>query len=104
MTVMQEKDKEGALWQHDFSERDHFYFGKFMTGRDFTDEQRYMNEKRWLVNRFGLGWGVLCGLKVRPHAHDKRKVIVEPGFAIDPYGHEILVCREETVDLHSAHD
>jgi hypothetical protein len=101
---MQEKDKEFALWQHGFSERNNFYFGKFMTALDFTNDQRYMNEKRWIVNRLGLGWGVLCGLKVRPHAQDKRKVVVEPGFAIDPYGHEVMVCREETVDLLSAQD
>ncbi|HEV2915041.1 MAG TPA: hypothetical protein VGX92_17320 [Pyrinomonadaceae bacterium] len=101
---MQEKHKESTLTQHGFAERNNFYFGKFMTARDFTDEQSYMNEKRWMVNRFGLGWGVLCGLKVRPHARDKRRVIVEPGFAIDPYGHEILVCREETVDLLSHHE
>jgi hypothetical protein len=85
-------------------ERNNFYFGKLMTARDFTDEQRYINEKRWLVNRFGLGWGVLCGLKVRPHHCDKGKVIVEPGFAFDQYGHEILVCHEEAVELTSAND
>jgi hypothetical protein len=96
---MQEKGKESALCQHGFSERNNYYFGKLMTARDFTDEQSYLNEKRWMVNRLGLGWGVLCGLKVRPHARDRKKVVVEPGFAIDPYGHEILVCREETVDL-----
>ena len=101
---MQEKDKETGLCQHGHPERNNFYFGKFMTARDFTDEQSYMNEKRWLVNRLGMGWGVLCGLKVRPHAHDKRKVTVEPGVAIDPYGHEILVCREETVDLVMGQD
>lgn len=96
---MQEKVKGSALCEHGFSERNNYYFGKLMTARDFTDEQSYLNEKRWMVNRLGLGWGVLCGLGVRPHAHDKRKVVVEAGFALDPYGHEILVCREETVDL-----
>src|SRR5947209_5966594 len=99
---MQEKNKEFTLCQHGFSERNNFYFGKWMTAQDFTDEQRYMNEKRWMVNRLGLGWGVLCGLRVRPHPHERRKVIVEPGCAIDPYGHEILVCQEETVDLLTA--
>ena len=99
---MQEKNKESTLCQHGFSERNNFYFGKWMTAQDFTDEQRYMNEKRWMMNRLGLGWGVLCGLKVRPHPHERQKVIVEPGCAIDPYGHEVLVCREETVDLLTA--
>lgn len=96
---MQEKGKESALCQHGFPERNNYYFGMLMTARNFTDEQSYVNEKRWMLNRLGLGWGVLCGLKVRPHAHDKRKVVVEPGLALDQYGHEILLCREETVDL-----
>lgn len=87
-----------------FFERNNFYFGKLMTVRDFTDEQRYLNEKRWMVNHFGLGWGVLCGLKVRPHGRERNKVIVEPGFAIDRYGHEIAVFDEETVDLNTAQD
>lgn len=99
---MQEKNKEFTLCQHGYSERNNFYFGKWMTAQDFTDEQRYMNEKRWMVNRLGLGWGVLCGLRVRPHPDDRRKVVVEPGCAIDPYGHEVLVCHEETVDLLTA--
>ena len=101
---MQDKNQQSALWQRAFFERNNFYFGKLMTARDFTDEQGYFNGKRWMLNRFGLGWGVLCGLKVHPHREHKNKVIVEPGFAIDPFGHEIMVCREETVDLTSAHD
>ncbi len=96
---MQEKGKGSALCQHGFPERNNYYLGKLMKAQDFIDEQSYLNEKRWMVNRLGLGWGVFCGLKVRPHRHDRRKVVVEPGFAIDPYGHEILVCQEETVDL-----
>jgi hypothetical protein len=104
MTIMQDKTTQAAFWKRAFFERNNFYFGKLMTARDFTDEQGYFNEKRWMVNRLGLGWGVLCGLKVRPHKHDKRKVIVEPGLAIDQYGHEILVGQEETVELTSDHD
>jgi len=99
---MQDKTMRSEHWHHhDFFERNNFYFGKLMTVRDFTDEQHYFNEKRWMLNRFGLGWGVVCGLKVRPHPHDhaRRKVIVEPGFAIDQFGHEIVVQREEVVDL-----
>ena len=96
---MQDKTRQSA-----FFERNNFYFGKLMTARDFTDEQRYFNEKRWMVNHFGLGWGVLCGLKVRPHDCERNRVIVEPGFAIDRYGHEIAVFREETVDLTTAQD
>lgn len=102
---MQNRYKQSkSCQQSGYFERNNFYFGKLMAARDFTDEQAYFNEKRWMINRFGLGWGVLCGLKVRPHDEDKGKVIVEPGFALDPYGHEIMVCKEETVDFTLCHD
>ena len=45
------------------NERNNYYYGKLMTVRDFLDEQRYFNEKRWLINRMISGWGVVCGLK-----------------------------------------
>lgn len=85
-------------------ERINYYFGKMMTVRDFTDEQRYLNEKRWMLNRYGIGWGVLCGLKVKPHPQERNKVLVEPGFAIDSYGNEIKVCQEQEVDINTAKD
>jgi hypothetical protein len=93
-------EKESRCAPHDkYFERLKFYFGKLMTVRDFEAEQRYFNEKRWLLNRYGLGWGVLCGLKVIPHPREKCKVIVCPGIALDMYGNEIVVCEEEAVDL-----
>ena len=102
---MQDKTMPSELCHHrDFFERNNFFFGKLMTARDFTDEQSYFNEKRWLLNRLGLGWGALCGLKVRPHGHDRDKVVVEPGVAIDQHGHEIVVRREEVVNLATAQD
>lgn len=83
-------------------ERINYYFGKMMLVRDFQDQQRYYNEKRWMVNRFGLGWGVLAGLKVTPHPQGGRRLLVEPGFALDQYGHEIWVCKAQTLDLETA--
>jgi len=89
--------------QHAHFERNNYYFGKMLTVRDFTDEQKYLNEKRWLLNRYGLGWGVLCGLQVRPGGA-KNKVIVDPGFALDRYGNEIMVCQVHEVDLETAQE
>jgi hypothetical protein len=103
--IMQDKHKHSKhCQQRGFFERNNYYFGQLLTASGFTDEQAYFNEKRWMMNRFGLGWGVLCGLKIRPHDQDKRKVFIEPGFALDAYGHEIMVCQEETVDFTLAHD
>ncbi len=92
-------------------ERQNYYFGKMMTKRDFQDEQRYFNEKRWVLNRYGIGWGVLCGLKVthgekidctqQSQTQNPSRLSIAPGFALDMYGHEIMVCEPFFLDLRS---
>lgn len=89
----------GDTQQQSYFERLNYYFGKLMTVRDFQAEQSYFNEKRWLLNRFGLGWGVLCGLQVKPCPGSSSKVRIAPGVAVDQYGHEIWVRQEHVVDL-----
>ena len=78
-------------------ERLNYYFGKLMSVQDFTDQQRYLNEKRWLINRYGIGWGIVCGLgvKVTHNEEDCAEFLVMPGLAFDAYGHEIWVCDEQ---------
>ena len=85
--------------QYDYFERLNYYFGKIMTVRDFKDNQNYFNEKRWILNRFGIGWGVVCGLKVMADENSASNVIVMPGFAIDKNGNEIMICQKQTVNL-----
>jgi hypothetical protein len=75
-------------------ERNHYFHGKLLSARDLTDEQRYFNEKRWLINRMVLGWGIVCGLDVK--VADGR-LIINPGLALDCCGHELLVCAERTI-------
>lgn len=70
--------------------RNRYFYGKMLTERDLTLEQTYLNRKRWLVNRLGLGSGVLCGLEVET-SQDGQCVMVHPGVAIDPLGREIVV-------------
>lgn len=82
-----------------FFERLNYYFGKLMTVRDFTAEQRYFNEKRWLLNRTTIGWGVVCGLDVKKNDQCPTQVCVSPGLALDQAGNEILVCRDQLVDV-----
>jgi len=74
-------------------ERNNYFYGKRMTARDFQDEQCYFNEKRWLINRTVHGWGVVCGLDVKP-TKDNKGVEITPGLAIDCCGREILVCGD----------
>jgi hypothetical protein len=44
--------------------RNDYWYGKLLDARHFKLEQAYGNRKRYLVNRLGLGWGVLAGLDV----------------------------------------
>jgi hypothetical protein len=70
--------------------RNNFFYGKLMDVCHFEMEQDYFNLKRWLLNRLSLGYGVLCGLQVKP-AEDTAEVVIEPGVAIDALGREIIV-------------
>lgn len=77
-------------------ERERYYYGKLLTEKSLSDEQRYFNEKRWMLNRRATGWGVLCGLKVEvDNSGDCPVVIVHPGTALDRYGQEIEVCETQ---------
>jgi hypothetical protein len=77
-------------------ERNNYFYGKQFTVRDLLQEQSYFNEKRHLVNRMVLGWGVVCGLDVRWDPK-KRELVVGTGMALDCCGHEIVVCEEQRV-------
>jgi hypothetical protein len=76
--------------------RNHYYRGKLLTERDFSDEQRYLTDKLRLHSLALHGWGVVCGLVVKPHPYcpDKR-LLVEEGFAIDDCGREIRLLKDD---------
>jgi DNA-binding beta-propeller fold protein YncE len=84
--------------------RNHYFTGKLMVERDFTDEQHYFRERLRLHNQRLHGEGVACGLAVRQHpnpACQDRYLLLEPGSAIDCCGNDILVTAEDTIDLQS---
>lgn len=75
--------------------RTRYFYGQLLDVEDFESEQRYFNDKRWLLNRLITGYGVVCGLNVRP-TPDGKAVQVLPGVAIDRAGREIVVPRPAT--------
>lgn len=79
-------------------ERTRFFPRQLITPDDLTQDQRYFREKARRHNRMLHGWGVVCGLYVR-QGKDPCEVIVEPGYALGPYGDEIVVEQDITVDL-----
>ncbi len=81
-------------------ERNAYYTGKLLTARDLNAEQRYFRDKLRLHYASLHGWGVVCGLKVKPHPYcPKLKILVEEGFAIDSCGREIRVLEEFAASL-----
>lgn len=86
-------------------ERNRYYYGKLLTEQDFRSEQRYMNDKRRMINRFLHGTGIAAGFQVV--RLDEKSVSVEAGVALDGAGREIVadspfVVRLEQLDGFSA--
>jgi hypothetical protein len=76
-------------------QRNNYFYGKLMDARHFQMEQSYGDRKRWLLNRLGLGEGILCGLDMTP---EDGKVRLNPGVAIDALGREIIVPEAVCID------
>lgn len=70
-------------------ERNKYFYGKLLSVDDFEAEQRYMNDKRRIINRFLHGSGVVCGMNVV--LVDDITISVEMGLALDFAGREIML-------------
>ena len=83
--------------------RTQYFTGRLLTEQDFTAEQRYFRDKIRLHHRALHGWGVACGLRVKPHPFcPDRRLVIEPGLAIDQCGYEIVIAREVELELPPA--
>jgi hypothetical protein len=92
-------DEQGA-------ERPRYFPRQFITADDLILEQEYFRNKLRRHNRLLHGWGVVCGAKVCPLPQATGspvpwKVKVTPGYILGPYGDEILIDCERTVDLRT---
>lgn len=86
---MSEGELEMNNKQYYKCDRNHYFFGKLMTVRDFQSEQIYLNSKRRLGNRMLNGAGIVSGLNVI--LVDNKTFSLETGMAIDYMGREIVV-------------
>lgn len=77
--------------------RNRYFYGKLLDVRSQEMEQAYGIGLRRLLNRFGHGAGVVCGLQVGADG-DGDKVRVDPGVAIDGLGREIVVTQPHCVE------
>jgi hypothetical protein len=83
-------------------ERNRYFTGKYMTAREFWIDQKYFLSRHRLHNRLLHGWGIVCGLQVKPHPREEcadRWVIVTPGIAIDCCGREIILKEDKTIKV-----
>lgn len=81
-------------------ERVHYFSGQLITADDLTQDQNYQREKHRLHNRLLHGWGIICGLEVKPPSSGAGLVVtVCPGYALSPQGDEIYVPTEVRFDL-----
>lgn len=76
--------------------------GRPLSHADRASEQHYLLQKFRRHNRHLHGWGVVCGLMVVPAGDPRRPwaLYVCPGYALGPYGDEILVPMRVTIDVH----
>jgi len=87
-------------------ERTRFYPRQIVSPDDLTQDQIYFRDKHRRHNRLLHGWGLVCGLVVERCAapnpedgEDPCRVRVTGGYALDPYGDEIVVPQAVVIDL-----
>ena len=98
MTMYEHEADECGVCKIPYFERNNYFHGKTLSARDLFAEQRYFNEKRWLINRAVIGWGVVCGLEIKIEGDC---LSVAPGLALDCCGRELLVCERDTVHVQT---
>lgn len=79
-------------------ERTRFFERQLVTPDDLTQDQVYFREKHRRHNRMLHGWGVVCGACVR-RGTGTCEVVVEPGYILGPWGDEIVIPDDVTVDV-----
>lgn len=81
--------------------RPRFEVADYLGASDLAAEQAWRRQRFRRHDRCLHGWGIVCGLLVAPALEPTRPwgVIVCPGYALGPYGDEIVVACAARVDL-----
>jgi hypothetical protein len=87
-------------------ERVRYFPRQLITAEDLRQEQEYFIEKLRRHNRFLHGWGIVCGLTVKPAATTDLpwNILICPGYALGPYGDEIYLAKEYKLDIKKCLD
>jgi hypothetical protein len=88
-----------------------YYPRQLITPTDLTLEQNYFRDRMRRHNRLLHGWGVVCGALVCPATTTNSdgttsftpwQVKVQKGYALGPYGDEIIIDCCRTIDLRTS--
>lgn len=81
-------------------ERPNWFEGRPVTAAGLDEQQHLFRERQRRRNRLLHGWGIVTGLSVSRASG--LTVAVEPGFALDASGNEILVPDLVVVDVRAS--
>src|SRR5271166_1935537 len=77
-----------------------FFAGQLLTEDDLKQLTDYVVAKNRLHARYLAGSGVVCGLDVYCEPCGGGKVIVNPGYALDCCGNDIVLSCPQTLDIN----
>jgi hypothetical protein len=80
-------------------EKPRFFCGQLLTDLDLEATMNYIAAKNRLHNRYLFGAGVVCGLSVRCDPCNQGSIIIDPGYALDCEGDDIIVCAPQPFDV-----
>lgn len=81
--------------------RPRFFAGQLLTEDDLDLLSTYVVEKNRLHNRSFFGEGVVCGLAVTCDPCGGGKVGVQPGYALDCCGNDIVLSCVQSLDINA---
>ncbi len=73
-------------------ERPNFFCGQLLDDADLNALLAW-TQTRLQFKRYREGWGVVCGLEVCRHPDDPCKIIIQPGYAVDCCGRDVVLCK-----------
>lgn len=81
-----------------FAERINFFDGQRLFASDLQFLEQFNREMRWLHNQSLHQIGIGSGFGVAGNKGD-RQVLIDPGYAIDSFGREIVLTRPEVLQV-----
>jgi hypothetical protein len=81
--------------------RPRFFAGQLLTEDDLQSLSEYVVAKNRLHNRHLFGDGVVCGLEVTCHPCGGGTVIVQPGYALDCCGNDLVLPCPQPLDINA---